>query len=94
MNIYLIEQDVLTGYDTFNAAVVIAENETKAKLIHPNEYEWNPEIHAWVEGTEIVDDPSVPPATWPAPAYIKVTLLGRAEADMKKGIVCADFRAS
>ncbi len=35
MNIYLLEQDCVDGYDTYDSAVVIAENGTEAKYIHP-----------------------------------------------------------
>ena len=35
MNVYLISQNVVTGYDTFDSAVVIAESEDAARLIHP-----------------------------------------------------------
>jgi hypothetical protein len=33
MNIYLISQNINTGYDTCDSAVVIAENEDKAREI-------------------------------------------------------------
>ena len=35
MNIYLLEQKENTGYNTFSSCIVIAENEEKAKEIHP-----------------------------------------------------------
>ena len=41
MNIYRIWQNDNEGYDTFDSAVVIAENEEKAKLIYPLEREEN-----------------------------------------------------
>lgn len=41
MNIYKIWQDVNINNDAFRSAVVIAENEEKAKLIYPVTYEKN-----------------------------------------------------
>ena len=35
MNLYLISQNVNNGYDTYNSAVVCAENEPDAASIHP-----------------------------------------------------------
>lgn len=35
MNIYLISQDHVNGYDTFDSAVVIAASEEDARRIHP-----------------------------------------------------------
>ncbi len=38
-NIYLLEQDENTGYDTYDSAVVIASSETIARTMHPLEDE-------------------------------------------------------
>jgi len=38
MNIYLLTQNIVTGYDTYDSAVVAAETEDKARMIHPSEY--------------------------------------------------------
>lgn len=35
MNLYLISQNVNSGYDTFDAAVVAAPNEIAARRMHP-----------------------------------------------------------
>lgn len=35
MNIYKISQTVNVGYDTYDSAVVVAENELEAAKIHP-----------------------------------------------------------
>lgn len=40
MNIYLITQNENDGWDTYNAAVVVARNEEKAKDICPAETGW------------------------------------------------------
>ena len=38
MNIYLIEQDELSGYDTYSGAIVVAKDEADARLISPTGY--------------------------------------------------------
>jgi hypothetical protein len=36
VNLYLIWQDENTGYDTYDSAVVAANNEEEARRMHPN----------------------------------------------------------
>ena len=36
MKIYLISQQEISGYDTFDSAVVFAESEQEARNINPN----------------------------------------------------------
>lgn len=38
MKLFLIRQGVVRGYDTYDSAVVSAENEEDARTIHPSEY--------------------------------------------------------
>ena len=38
MNLYLISQTVNNNYDSYDSAVVAAESEEKARLIHPAAY--------------------------------------------------------
>jgi hypothetical protein len=77
MKLYLLEQDVVTGYDTFDSCVVVADSEQSAKLIHPR----------WCS---IMGEDNY---TWPDnPADVKATYLGLAE-DPTPRIVCASFNA-
>jgi hypothetical protein len=39
MNLYLISQNVNTGSDTYDSAVVAALSEDDARAIHPSKYE-------------------------------------------------------
>ncbi len=62
LNIYLISQDVNKEYDTYDSAVVIAENEDDARIIHPgctfdNFYTWaNPNnVKVKLVGTALPD---------------------------------------
>ena len=48
MKIYKISQDVNTDYDTYDAAIVCAENEDEARLINPNE-KWNDTYTTWAK---------------------------------------------
>ena len=54
MNIYLISQYENTGYNTYDTAVVIAESEETARLIHPSGgEEWIEECWADPEDVEV-----------------------------------------
>lgn len=41
MNLYRISQNWNTGYDTYDSAVVAAESEDEARLIHPSEMRYS-----------------------------------------------------
>jgi hypothetical protein len=54
MNIYLISQYENTGYNTYGAAVVIAESEEAARLTHPSgSEEWIDESWSAPEEVEV-----------------------------------------
>lgn len=38
MNIYLLTNNVVTGYDTYDSCVVVAKDEESARLMHPDDY--------------------------------------------------------
>ena len=82
MNLYLISQDDNTGYDTFDSAVVIAENEEAARQIHPRGAGPN-------EWTEPYND------VWAKkPANVKVVLLGTWKGGpFSNPVVCSSFNA-
>lgn len=99
MHIYLLTQDINTGYDTYASAVVIAENADKARHIHPNFfYRYNEEGHLifdYSDGTsERVDGPPWGDG-WVGENIedIEVTLLGIAFEGIVSGVVCASFNA-
>jgi hypothetical protein len=81
MNLYLLEQSVNNGYDTYDSVVVAAETEEEAKFIHPSEYEKN-----W-------DGKDCRFSDWCDVKDISVTLIGTATTDTKKGVVLASFNA-
>jgi hypothetical protein len=82
MKIYLLKQDYVNGYDTYDSLVVIANNEEEAKNISP----YNRELEdltrsygTWV-GKDNIDK-------------IEVIYLGEAKEGSEKGIVLASFNA-
>jgi len=79
MNIYLLKQDLITGKDTYNSAIVIADTIEEAKSIHPANYT---DKNYWCE------------YTWPSRDqldHIKVIQLGIAYAHLKKGVVLSSL---
>lgn len=81
MNLYLISQDVNTGYDTFDSAVVAAETEEEAKTIHPADYNSDEPV------TENTGD------VWSPLSKVQCKLLGTAIESTEKGVICASFNA-
>lgn len=86
MNLYLISSDEDGGYDTFDSAVVRAESEAAARLIHPSGRKtpliWNPhndENWSWL-------------SSWIPPEKVVVTHLGTSILD-EPGVVCSSFNA-
>ena len=77
MNIYLLEQDEVAGWDTYDSAVVTAENEEAARCQHPNGFS----VNDWESMTWARD-----------PKNVKVTLLGTSNGTEER-VICASFNA-
>jgi hypothetical protein len=89
MKLFKIWQEVNNDYDTYDSAVVAAENEEEARNIYPsyqNEYNevenkesWNPESphDDWVDN----------------PKCVNVEYLGEAKPGTKKGQILASYSA-
>jgi hypothetical protein len=77
--LYLISQSVNNGYDTYDSAVVCAENEDEARGIHPSGYRCDGDrwCSDWCESVEDVE----------------VQYLGKAADDIPSGVVCSSFNA-
>ena len=88
MNLYKISQDSNIDYDTYDSAVVCAENEETARQMIP--------FHLY-DGDEIEPastDWSVPSNCWCAsPDLVKVKFIGNAAPGLPQGLVCASFNA-
>ena len=82
MKLYLISQDSESGYDTFDSAVVCAENAADAKTIHPIN-SWGPrDNNGWGDNT------------WcKSPEQVRAIYIGKAAADLPRGVVLASFNA-
>jgi hypothetical protein len=81
LKLYLLTQNETTGYDTYSACVVCAENEEDAKKIHPRFY----------------GDPSVWDTEYPewatTPKNVNSQLLGVADEETGKGIVLSRYHS-
>ena len=78
MNLYLIYQDHNIDYDTYDSAVVVAENAEIAKRMHPSTGE--------LDGRIILPE-------WVEPEYVKVVYLGKADIIDERKVICASFNA-
>lgn len=79
MKLWRISQDVNNDYDTFDSAVVAAETEAEARLIHPGDYEWDGKAEEY--------------SSWASAEKVKVSYVGIAKKGTKRGVICASFNA-
>lgn len=78
MYLYLLTQDVESGYDTFDSVVVAAKSETDAKSIHPyGDDAWGYWSGCWPKSPENVD----------------AKLIGKAVEGAQSGVILASFNA-
>jgi len=101
MKIYLISQDVNCDYDTYDSAVVCAENEEYAKRIHPSDtwenggYYDEEKKEFWtlnIKGIPYLYEDNY--GTWTNDlSKIKVKYLGEADESLKSGVICSSFNA-
>jgi hypothetical protein len=95
MNIYLISQSDVKGYDTFDSAVVLAETPEKAGQIYPG-LRWHTEPErAHIPWKHIETAwPQDAPNDWTNdPAKVSVEFIGHAPQAMEERVVCASFNA-
>ena len=92
MNIYKISQTVNDDWDTYDSAVVAAENEEEAKKINPDKYaeeEW------WNDNYKLgYYRLGYTSGSWCFTLeQVKVELIGVAKEGTKKGVIVASFNA-
>ena len=100
MNIYVLEQNVVSSYDTYASAIVIAENEDEARKIHPSPYVTHITNDKWMGTYSGVsnkgDEYDIGSSGWVEYNEIdklKVTHIGKALDNQEKGVVLASFNA-
>ena len=82
MKLWRISQEDRSGYDTFDSAVVAAETEEEAKLMHPH------------DGHDITKDKNESYGTWVnRPQLVTAEYFGVARETTEKGVVTASFNA-
>lgn len=88
MNIYLISQSTNDDYETYDSAVVIAENEEQAQKTHPEGQYTN------LKTGESIQRKEWSLHNWTEPKYVDVVLIGKAlDTEFKPRVVCASFNA-
>jgi hypothetical protein len=84
VKLYLLSQTENGGYDTFDSAVVAAENEEEARMIYPGHHS---------EGTIWDGREKSMFGTWCDAHYVDVDYLGEAREGTEGGIIVASFNA-
>ena len=92
MKLYLISQSVNNDWDTYDSAVVVAENETQAKHTSPCiHYVWKDGCWNFVYSE--VDVRKDEHSTWCEPEDVQVQYIGEASESTKLGVVLSSFKA-
>ena len=79
--LYLISQDINTGYDKYDSAVVCAESEDAARAIDPS------------GSGEPVTNKYIVYGSWAELDKVKVERIGEAAEGIETGVICASFNA-
>lgn len=98
MNLYLISQNTVDGYDTYDALVVSAESESDAATINPSEFVTHVTNGKWMGtysgGPETGSEYEYQAEDWVNYSeikHIKVEYLGKTTRE--RGVVLASFNA-
>jgi hypothetical protein len=79
--LWLIKNEVVTGYDTYDSVIVAADTEDEARMIHPSEYEKD-----W-------DGSCSKQETWCAAKNAIVEYLGCTDRQIPSGVILSSFNA-
>lgn len=75
--IWLLVNETVNGYDTFDSAVVFAENEDEARMVHPGRNNWDGRVtYEWCDAKDVI-----------------VEYIGRTERIVPDKVICASFNA-
>ena len=92
MKLWLITQEANRSYDTYDSAIVAADDEAQARALHPNGHEkWMGDA-GWLD---IVtgEAPRWIDSDWTHPANVTAKVIGDALPDTAEGVVLASFNA-
>jgi hypothetical protein len=96
MRLWLISQSRNNDYDTFDSAVVAAETEAEARLIHPRgDTFWKsdgPEGAGWYTNS-FYGEPYRASNSWCHPSDVDVQYLGSAAEPTTPQVFCSSFNA-
>ncbi len=79
MKLWLISQEECTDYDSYDSAVVCAEDAVEARTIHPDGHGPVADLR-WYDWATKHEN-------------VKVRYLGEADPSVEPGVVCASFNA-
>ena len=90
MNLYKLTQEDNDGYDTYDSCIVAAENEERAKLIHPcleDSNPWTPNLFDWAWNRK--------DSVWAdKPENVTAELIGIAIDGTESGVILSSFNAA
>ena len=90
MKLFKLTRTDNIDFEEYVACIVAAEDEAKARLIHPSivsEYKWKAKGKKWMcAGSQALDG-------WPSPEALDVELLGEAANPDFTGVVLASYNA-
>jgi len=81
MKLWLISQNTNNGYDTYDSAVVAAETEEAAKMMHPS------------NGKDIKPEPRWAQEWADKPEQVTCEYIGEAKDGTQKHVICASYNA-
>ncbi len=85
MNLYKVSQTANVNWETYDSAVVAADSENAARLIHPSGSDYNV-----LSGSEAIDGQY---GSWTSQDNITVELIGKAIDELESGVIVASFNA-
>lgn len=77
MKLWMLKQTDNTGYDTFDSAIVAAEDSDSARKIHPSEHGWDTWTNSWAISWE----------------KVTATYIGEAAVGIEAGVILGSFNA-
>ena len=101
MKLYKLSQEINTGCDTYNSAIVCAKNEEQARKIYPDSFITYNNKNQWYLTYPKKSKPSIHGYIYTGDCWvnaeqldkIKVEYIGEASKNLKKGLILASFNA-